>query len=54
MAREESMKFMQITVAADGLYGLTASGDVWKFDADAGLWKPLPMVSEPARAVAAR
>jgi hypothetical protein len=46
MVHDDELKFTQIAVTADGLYGLTGHGDVWRFDPGARLWKPLPMVSE--------
>jgi hypothetical protein len=52
MASEEQLKFINIAVTNDGLYGLTKTGDVWLFDSGAHLWKPLPMASGPAKSQA--
>jgi hypothetical protein len=48
MREGDDLKFVQIAVTKEGLYGLTGHGDVWRFDTAAKLWKPLPMASEMA------
>jgi hypothetical protein len=45
MAKEDQLKFVNIAVTGEGLYGLTGTGDVWQFDPSSHLWKPLPMIS---------
>jgi hypothetical protein len=37
MVHDDELKFTQIAVTADGLYGLTGHGDVWRFDPGARL-----------------
>jgi hypothetical protein len=46
MAEEQDdLKFVNISVTADGLCDLTAGGNVWRFDPAAGLLEPLPVVT---------
>ena len=45
---DDPLEFVNIAVTGDGLYGMTGQGGVWKYDASSRLWKPLPMISEPA------
>jgi len=54
MREGDDLKFVQIAVTDDGLYGLTGQGDVWRFDTTAKPWKPLPMAFEMAMETSAR
>jgi hypothetical protein len=50
----DDLKFAQIAVTGDGLYGLTGHGDVWRFDTASKLRRPFPMASRVAAEASAR